>query len=304
MVLGVVGESMDWCLRVSAHSILGEGICWHEEMQRMLFVDVHGCKVHAFDPITFALQTWELPQRVGWLIPRCGGPELIAGLQEGFAFLNLSADGSVTWSWLARLFEERPSMRLNDAKADRTGRIWAGSLNNDDESKPEGALHCLEPNGSIYTVDTGYCVANGPAISPDGQLFLHTDSARKIIYAFDFDEYAGVLRNKRVWLTLGPDEGYPDGMNFDVHGKLWLAHWGAGLVSRYDVDGTLLARIRLPVTNVTNVAFGGADLDRLFVTTARVGLSESQLSVEPLAGGLFELLGHGVSGLAALPFAG
>jgi sugar lactone lactonase YvrE len=97
-------------------------------------------------------------------------------------------------------------------------------------------------------------------------------------------------------------EGYPDGMCFDTEGCVWVAHWGAGCVSRFAPDATLLRRVSLPTSHITNVCFGGAGLDRLFVSSARAGLSEDQLCREPLAGALFEVLEPGAIGLPGRPY--
>jgi sugar lactone lactonase YvrE len=126
---------------------------------------------------------------------------------------------------------------------------------------------------------------------------LHTDSTRRTIYAFDFDVLTSSLSNKRIWKIFTPHEGYPDGMTFDSTGHLWVAHWGTGLVSQFNQVGELLQRGQLPVSNVTNMAFGGVDLNRLFVTSASVGNSIDSLINEPLAGCIFEIENHGATGL-------
>ena len=43
----------------------------------------------------------------------------------------------------------------------------------------------------------------------------------------------------------------------------------------------------LPTTNITNVAFGGAELSTLFITGATSELTPEQHAAEPLAGALF-----------------
>src|SRR5690606_4971114 len=251
------------------------------------------------------LDVWQSPQRIGWLIARTGHPtEFLAGLQEGFAFVDLAGQGELRPRWLAKPFGGQANLRLNDAKADRHGRVWAGSMNNDDDAQAHGVLFRLETDGQFEVVDEGYRVANGPAISPDGRMLLHTDSARRVIHAFDRSPDGGAVRNKRIWRTFSESEGHPDGMNFDSQGRLWVAHWGAGYVSQFDQHGTLLNRVQLPVSNVTNVAFGGPALDRLFVTTAWQGLDAEQRNVEPLAGALFEITGHQATGLPPLSFGG
>ena len=221
-------------LRLDCRCQLGEGISWIAEQSGLeggafVFVDIHACEVHSVSVDGSGHRVWRLPERIGWLIPVASGDGYLAGMQSGFARLWLEPDIRV--EWLNRVFVDRPELRLNDAKADTAGNIWAGSLNNEDESRPEGCLFRLSPAGVLTLMDDGYCVANGPAISPDGSTFLHTDSARRSIFAFDLDASTGTLVNKRVWKTFTVEEGYPDGMNFDVSGNLWVAHWGGGCVS-------------------------------------------------------------------------
>jgi D-xylonolactonase len=293
--------NMNWSVLVNPACRLGEGLLWSHSRQALMFVDIHGQRILQLTLSTGQLQEWATPQRVGWLIPRAHHSGFVAGFQQGFALVDLADTLSLTW--LARPFgNEQAFMRLNDAKADAQGRIWAGCLNNEDESQAIGKLYCLNTAGELQTVDEGYCVPNGPAISPDGSVLLHTDSARRTIYAFDLDGAQSTVSNKRVWRVFAQDEGYPDGMNFDAQGCVWIAHWGAGCVSQFSMGGELLQRFKLPVSNATSVAFGGDGLSRLFVTTARQGLSEAQLALEPLAGAVFEIEGHGAQGLLPLAY--
>ncbi len=132
---------------------------------------------------------------------------------------------------------------------------------------------------------------------------LHTDSAARTIYAFDLDVAAGTLSNKRVWLRFSEADGHHDGKTFDAQGRVWVAHWGGACVSRFSADGELTHRVTLPTDHVTNVCFAGPGLDRLFVTTARQGLSTEQLARQPAAGHLFEIDPAGSSGLSPVPVA-
>lgn len=296
---------MNWIELANPACRLGEGVCWSHARQALMFVDIHGKRILQYDVQTGQLKEWASPQRIGWLIPRLERDGFLAGFQEGFAFIELNNNGGkVTPHWLVKPFGQQNHLRLNDAKADTRGRVWAGSLNNEDESQPQGVLFRLLPDGHLDTMDTGYGVANGPAISVDGKVLLHTDSAQRTIYAFDLDPATGRLGNKRVWRVFAVDEGYPDGMNFDAQGRIWVAHWRAGCISQFGLDGALLQRLKLPVSNVTNIAFGGPKLERMFVTTAYQGLSDMQRQLEPLAGALFEITGHGATGMAPLPYWG
>ncbi len=277
---------------------LGEGLHWHAETGHLLGVDIHGCMAWRWPVGSGAAQLRHLAQRIGWVLPTANPNKLLLGLQGGFALAD--AQDPAQFEWLHQPFLQNPSLRLNDAKADNTGAVWAGSLNNDDESQPDGCLFRLGTDGQLTVVDTGYSVANGPAINADSTLMLHTDSGRRTIYAFDMDAPKGQLSNKRVWKVFAEAAGYPDGMCFDAEGCVWVAHWGGSCVSRFALDGALLTRVSLPTSNVTNVCFGGEGLDRLFVSTARVGLTLEQLQAQPDAGNLFEIVIPSVKGLPSL----
>ena len=294
----------EWKVLPSPKAELGEGLHWDAGRGGIWMTDIHGCRLMFGLDDASAWQVWDLPQRVGWVIPCASGDAVLLGLQGGLARMPwpLAGSAQIAFDWVAQPFGANAALRLNDAKADASGAVWAGSLNNDDETRADGCLFRLGTDGQFTVEDTGYTVANGPAIRGDGQLMLHTDSGRRTIYAFDLDAAAGQLSNKRVWKQFADDEGYPDGMCFDAEGGLWVAHWGAGCISRFAPDGGLLRRVRLPTSHITNVCFGGAALDRLFVSSARAGLSVDQQATQPLAGALFEVLAPGVKGLPGLPY--
>jgi sugar lactone lactonase YvrE len=151
-------------------------------------------------------------------------------------------------------------------------------------------------------VDDGYRVTNGPAFSPDGRIMYHSDSARQVIYAFDLDE-DGNAAKKREFARFGEGDGYPDGMTVDSEGCLWSAFWDGWCVRRFSPDGECIRKIDVPVQKPTSCAFGGPALDRLYVTSASIGLDEKALAMQPCAGGLF-LLEPGAGGVAEVPFAG
>lgn len=294
--------SAPWQVPLEVRHRLGEGLHWDLQSGCLWWVDVLERELWSWSTRPGDLaRTWTLPERLGWAIPvGVGDGRLLLGLQSGVAVFDPTTPGAVpTLLW--RPWPEGSPLRLNDAKADAEGRIWAGSLNHGDESRPDGAFFRIDASmGEGAVVDAGYCVANGPAIHPGGRWLLHTDSVLRTIFAFDLEPGSGRLSNKRVWKRLVGDEGYPDGMNWDAEGCLWLAHWGGACVSRYAPDGNLLRRIELPTSHITNVCFGGPSLDRLFVASARAGLSAERLAAEPLAGALFEVDAAGVKGLPGL----
>lgn len=166
----------------------------------------------------------------------------------------------------------------------------------DDAAKrSSGSLYRLEDRG-LTRVDKGYRVANGPAISPDGATLYHSDTPRGVIYAFDIDD-DGELSGKREHVSFQSTQGYPDGMTCDREGGLWVAHWEGGRISRFRSDGRLDETLPLPASRVTSCAFGGAELDQLFITTAAVERDD-----EAAAGGLFRCR-PGVCGLNPVGYA-
>lgn len=293
----------EWAVPLGFRAKLGEGLHWDAVHVLLWFVDIHGRRIACWRPGESEWREWATPQRVGWVIPLQREDALLAGFQEGVVRVELG--GALRYDWVCRLFTDAPQLRLNDAKADAGGALWAGSLNNDDDSRADGCLLRIDAaTRRVTTIDTGYLVANGPAIHPGGRWMLHTDSGRRTIYTFDLDIDRGHASKRRVWKVLKDAEGYPDGMTFDADGCVWLAHWGGACISRFDESGELLRRVALPTSHITSVCFGGERLNRLFVTSAREGLTPQQLAAEPLAGALFEVDAMGVRGLAGLPAKG
>jgi D-xylonolactonase len=274
---------------------LGEGALWHAESGRFFFVDIMGRAVHAWSPSTDQRYSWPMPERVGWIIPCADGSGFVAGFQSGFVRLTL--EPALQIERLGSPHADQPLVRMNDAKADAGGRIWAGSMHLETPDQPYGQLACLHPDGRIEVVERGIHIANGPAISLDGSVMLHTDSFLNTIYRYQLDAQ-GVLSGKTVWKTFTDADGTPDGMTFDSEGHVWVAFWGGACVRCFHIDGRLLQKIDLPTSQITNVAFGGPGMDLLLVTSARVDLTPEQLAQQPLAGSAF-VLRTGVRGVPA-----
>ena len=273
--------------------LLGEGPAWSARENALLWVDILGHKLQRLSLDDETVTVWSMPEMIGWVIERADAPGFIAGFASGFAELTLEP---LRIEPIVDLEPDRPQNRLNDAKADHCGRIWAGSMPVA-ANEPSGCLYCLDVDRTVTRVDSGYTVANGPALSPDGDVLYHTDSARRVIYKFRLHA-DGSLSDRTPFIEFQASWGQPDGMTVDRDGGLWVAHYGAGRVSRFFDDGRPDRSIELPASQITSCAFAGESLDRMFVTSAADGAKH-----EEHAGALFEVE-PGAQGLAPHRFGG
>ncbi|HVZ27336.1 MAG TPA: SMP-30/gluconolactonase/LRE family protein [Rhizomicrobium sp.] len=273
---------------------LGEGLLWSSREGALYWTDITGPALNRLSLADHRVTRWPMPEPIGWVVERRDRPGFIAGFKSGISELQLEP---VRVRLLAAPEPELPDNRLNDAKADSKGRIWAGTMPVT-EDRPAGNFYRFDPDGALMRVDSGYMVANGPALSADERWIYHTDSIKRLVYRFALDG-EGNLGSRETFITFAPDWGYPDGMTVDAQGYLWIAHFGGGRISRFTPEGKLERAIALPASQITNVCFAGPGLDRMFVTSAARAKPD-----EAHAGCLFEILEPGVVGLSPGQFGG
>jgi L-arabinonolactonase len=288
----------DVACALAAGALLGEGPIWDAAERVLYWVDIKGRAIHRFDPASGRDERWAVAEEVGSLAVRAGGG-LVVALRSGFHFFDV-ATGRATP--IVAPEPDRPGNRLNDGKPDRQGRFWAGSMD-DAEGKPTGALYRLDPDRSCHRLVDGIVVSNALCWSPDGRTMYHADSYQRTVWAWDFDPEHGEVANRRTFFEVQKGEGAPDGATVDAEGFVWIAHWGGWRLSRVDPAGRVERTVPLPVRQPTCPAFGGPDLDRLYVTTASINLSEEQRARQPLAGAIL-VLEPGVRGLPEARFPG
>jgi D-xylonolactonase len=284
-----------------ARAELGEGPLWSVKQQALYWVDILNRRLHRYS-MREDRRTWQFEQEITSVAERANQDGLMVTLRHGFAAFDPAAGGL---AHLKQVEEHLPLNRFNDGKCDKLGRYWAGTMDFDGK-RGTGSLYRLTPDLECAPMDTGYVVTNGPAWSADYQTMYHNDSVNGRVFRFDYDLESGKISNKRLFLQFSAEEGSPDGMTTDAEGGLWIAHWGAGKVTRHDPEGRLLHTITLPCSQVTSCAFGGPELTTLFITSAAVGLMPEQRAREPLAGGLFalDLADLGIAGVPANTFRG
>jgi sugar lactone lactonase YvrE len=290
-------RTLDVDVVADAGAELGESPLWDRSTGRLLWVDIIPGVIHDLDVSTGADRPLDIGPTVGALATRRDGG-LVLARRNGFALLE--RDGSL--SELDDVEPDRSGNRMNDGKCDPAGRFWAGSIVLD-KSGANGALYRLDPDLTTRCMRTGVTVSNGLGWSPDGAAMYYNDSLSGGVDVYAFDVATGDISDRRRLVDIPFEHGEPDGLTVDAGGCVWFAIWRAGEVRRYTPAGELDTIVKVPASLSTSCCFGGADLDTLFITSARCDLSPEQQKAEPHAGALFACR-PGTSGLPATPFGG
>ena len=293
---------------IETGAILGESPVWSPRDNALYWIDIKAPAIHRYDPATGADDRWPVDQEIGSIVLRRGGG-LAAALRGGFALIDADM---TTLEWLVDPEADKPLNRFNDGKCDRQGRFWSGTMHDPlgppqtyFEREPVGVLYRLDADRGCHAMADGVLVSNGLAWSPDGRVMYFTDSPRRTIWAYDYDTVTGDLGERRVFAEIpeAPGRGTGDGATVDAEGFYWSAEFRGGRLVRYAPDGAVDRMVDLPVSRPTACAFGGDGLATLFVTSAKIMLSEAELAAEPHAGALL-ILDVGVCGLPEAEFAG
>lgn len=268
---------------------LGEGPHWDIATQTLYWVDIPAGRVHRRDADGVHSSVEITGRPVGAVVPREGGGLCVAA---GNGFYALDFDTGAVEELAAA--PGLPHTRMNDGACDRAGRFYAGTMDND-EAPGRGAFYRLDPDHTVTELFDGVGISNGVGWSPDDRLMYYIDSLAYRVDVLDYDPETGQMGDRRPFARLGSGQTVPDGMTVDAEGGVWVAVWGGSVIQRYATDGTLTGVVRLPAAHVTSCAFGGPDLDQLYITTA-AGPGRS--------GGALFTCPPGVKGLPAYSYRG
>jgi sugar lactone lactonase YvrE len=248
---------------IDLHARLGEGPRWDHRTGVLAWVDILSGLVHQTDPDRGVTTSIPVGTSIGALA-LYGTDGYLLALRNAFATLAGTEIGVIH-----RLFDEE-DRRTNDGSVDPNVRFLVGSMALDAGPRM-GSLYVRDLDGAVRTLFDGVTISNGLAWSADGGTMFYVDSVLQGVDVMDYDLESGAVSRRRRWVDVPEADGIPDGIAMDADGCLWVALYGGGRVRRYSPAGKVIGEVELPVPRVTSCAFGGRELDRLFITTAAAG---------------------------------
>lgn len=267
-------------LLLDHQAVLGEGSIWHPREKVLYWVDIDEGMLYTYNPVTKGEKSYNLGQKVGTVVPIDTGGMLVA-LKDGVYAYNLK---NKQLTMLTSPEKDMPNNRFNDGKCDPAGRFWVGSMG----PRYQAFLYRISANGEYSQMLDSVSTSNGIVWTSNKKIMYYIDTSTGAVRAFDYDNATGNISNSRIVIQFTKGIGYPDGMSIDAEDKLWIAHWGGHCIGRWDpVTGKMIAKIEVPAPNVTSCAFGGKNLDTLYITTASTGMSEEDLKKYPQSGKVF-----------------
>jgi len=285
--------------RLSKHNHkLGEGIIWDHNTQLLLFVDILSKKFFRMDIDSFNIvDEYLFDEYIGWA-QLTDKPELyLVGMKSGIALFDFQ---KFQLNYINKDIPQFPNQRLNDSFIDINGKVWYGTMEEENIHLYNGILASYSSKDKKVIIhDNGYGITNGPIIDHQNNYLYHTDSKKGIIYKFSLNLEKNLIFNKSTFIDFNINHGVPDGMCFNDSGDIFVAVWGEGRIKRYTESGELIEVFQLPEKFITNICFAGKNLDRLFVTTAR---GSSIQKLEKNCGYIYEIIDHDCRGIFANEF--
>ena len=287
-------EDLQAELLLDAKAILGEGSIWHPKENKLYWIDIEGKSLHIYDPVTKQDKSFPVGARIGTVVPVEGGGALVA-LQNGIYEIDTNT-GKL--DFINNPLQDTVNIRFNDGKCDPSGRFWVGTMALNIK-KNAAVLYRMDKDKTVHLILDSVTISNGLVWTADKKTMYYNDTPTGTIQGFDYNDKTGEISNRRVVVRIARGGGGPDGMTIDTDGNLWVALWGAGIVGKFNPrTGELLQKVIVPAPNVSSCAFGGKNLETLYITTARTGMNADKLKEFPLSGGLFSVK-PGVKGVPA-----
>ena len=233
-------------LLVDCDNILGEGVQWNADLQRLWWTDIHGRRLWNCDADGARAEAIELSERLGSFAFDQQN-RILAAFESGLFRLDLDADRCER---LTEFEPDQPTTRYNDGRCDPAGRFVVGGMN-EDGLKPTSSLTRYDGQ-SLKTLATGIGVSNSICFSPDGRWMYFTDTPTRTIRRYPYDPETGDIGKAQPFYLTPDRAGYPDGTCVDENGALWNARFWGGCVQQILADASNGARVEVPAPQVTS----------------------------------------------------
>jgi len=272
--------------------LLGESPVWDADARRLYWVDSVSRLIRAYDPATGETANTATPSMVG-SVGLAEGGQVVAGLVDAIAAIDL-ASGRCTP--LLTLDPPEPDVRFNDGKVDREGRFVCGTMGI--HAEPKGELYRVSASGRSRVLANGIRISNSLCFSPDGRTMYFADSLDKAVRAYRYGaDDDSPVDEPRIFVDTSAFGSGPDGATVDADGCVWVALVQAGRLARFTPAGVLDRLVEAPTDMPSCMAFGGADLSTLYVTSIKDSGTGRAISRHPAGGHVFAIEGLGVTGL-------
>jgi sugar lactone lactonase YvrE len=285
---------------------IGEGAIWSSYHEALFWVDIPNGHLCRFDPETNSNKIWEMGKPIGCFALKENDQAIVA-LSDGFYEFDFQSEKLI---FIGDPEMDKPGNRFNDGTTDIKGRFIAGTMPINEyknTENPQGSLYCLNENRKISTIMSDFFIVNGLTFSPDGTTAYVSDTHKSIqtIWSFDYNIDQAKWSNKQVFFDAHSVSGRPDGGAMDTDSCYWMAGVGGWELIRITPKGQIDLKIKMPIEKPTRIAFGGKNLDTLYVTSiGKNRITQGTQKLQPYAGGLFVLKVPGVQGIALPYFVG
>ena len=292
-----ISNSSTPIVEYKTESLLGEGAFWNYKTKELYWVDIEGKQLHIYNPKTKQNKSFATPSRIGTVVPH-NETEVIIALEDGIYKMDITT-GAI--NILSDVEHDVKENRFNDGKCDPSGNLWVGSMHFS-QSAPKANLYKIDTQGNSEKMLDNITISNGIVWTSDAKTMYYIDTPTGNIRAFDFDSTTNTITNEKIAVTVPTSLGFPDGMAIDEENMLWVGLWNGNAVARFNPStGALMSKIEVPAHNVTSCAFGGDNLDVLYITTASIDMTEEEKKQYPLAGSIFKV-NPGVKGVKSAFF--
>lgn len=278
-------------LVLDARNIVGESLIWDDRNGCLLWVDIINKQIHRFEPESKIHITRSAPDFVTSIGLREDN-RFVVGLTKDIVIW----DGDTGFDEFVTVEPDMPGNRLNEGVVGPDGAFYVGTMQNNiapdgspvDVTASTGCIYRVAPEGSVTQLsEDRYGISNTFVWTDDDRL-ITADTIENTIFAYRISD-DGLLIDRQTILA-NFDRGLPDGSAKDGQGLFWNCRVvGGACMARISADGDVKDVVELPCTWPTSCTFGGADLETLYVTSARFTMEEAHLDANPQEGGLFAL---------------